>query len=1325
MKVRYWKNLSVFVLVLFTTEAWCKIQKNEPSIQPLTVCKRPTKAYDMAVNNVRARLSNDGTLFSEAQYITPIPKSGEKAVAAIYAASVWMGGVDKSNNIKLAAGGYKQIASDFFAGPLDINGAADINSCDQWDRIFTVKGSSIHRHLLNVRKLDLKNIPISCGDIPEDILYWPAQGNQYFEGKMGWKLPDHPLAAFFDFDHDDLYDPCKGDYPIVADIDFNCIAYHFLETKVPSEINYFVINDNAGPHLLSGPASIQMELHVNAYAYNTADILNNSTFYQYKIINKANEDIADLYFSWWVDPDLGCYKDDYIGCDPARGMVYIYNQDALDGDQNGNCDGINTYGSDIPVLGFDIVKEPWLPKVFKRNDDGSFVFDQNGVKIIQDPPPFTGDLDTMVQGGMSSFTYMESCAVVDFISGMCPPQRGREDGFYNYIRGYWSDGTPYTKSGFGYNPLSTNTTKFAFGDDPNNSHGWSMCTADIPVGDKTFIMSVGPMLFQPGATNSLTMGIFSVSDISLPCPDLTRLKYAHDYIEHVLQSCFDTVHIALPACPGMNAIPGDRELVLTLDNPSHLYLDIENFRSGIPYVRAPFDSLYRFEGYKIYQVKGKDILPSQLNNAEFARLIEQTDVKNGIKDIYTWKTVPNPDQNAADKFIWVAELAVAGSDQGIKTTFKVSKDYFLDEELINGKEYHFAVVSYAHNNWRPFDNEERYGQNKTYLEGRRNFKVYTFRPEMTTESTEAPIVTRISGEGNPGVFLEMDDEMYEKFFQPNFNGQIKYKPNKSPVIIQIIDQEKIKPTRYRLELDGSFLQNSQGSLCEYDEDAVWKLVDIDTQEVILKGISLSDTKEYYLKDLGFSISIQNFAEPGRVMDLTLKGGIGAKLTYKNSNDIKWFNAIKDGGKYHPNIPEYSVYDLVDDVPKSQNNDGTNLTDLGDGFFVPILSTRFAADPNLPFYISPAPREVTNFSATLNVNSLRYRDLNNVDIIFTNDKSKWSKCIVVETTPNELIMAEAARTIGNARNFDLRNSPSIDHDGKPLQDGTVGMSYFPGYAVDVETGKRLNIFFGESSWFSGENASVLQDKNPIGGDLIFNPSSQAVVEDFIIRHPETGAITGVTDPRAYVVGGHHYIYVTRMEYDECQTFYSRLKYSASGGSPSLNSKHRILSSVTWTSIPLPEIMLPLSQGLIPNELMVQIRVDNPYGETRRFDPATERACLTDGDRPIYEFGFEMLNALLDFNEDKITVFPNPADSKSGTLNVTITDLPQSGLMSIYDSFGNLIEVKDINEGIPSFVGPKGDAHTFELNSNACKPGLYLIQIKDSDTGKVSTTKWVVI
>ena len=41
---------------------------------------------------------------------------------------------------------------------------------------------------------------------------------------------------------------------------------------------------------------------------------------------------------------------------------------------------------------------------------------------------------------------------------------------------------------------------------------------------------------------------------------------------------------------------------------------------------------------------------------------------------------------------------------------------------------------------------------------------------------------------------------------------------------------------------------------------------------------------------------------------------------------------------------------------------------------------------------------------------------------------------------------------------LRQSPSVDKDGNPYNSGTMGMGWFPGYAIDLETGERLNIIF---------------------------------------------------------------------------------------------------------------------------------------------------------------------------------------------------------------------------------------------------------------------------
>ena len=321
-------KITVLILLLFLSD-WV----NAKSVKLLSAtesmvagCVRPTASYDMKVNNVRARLLSGGDLFSAAQYITP--SNTDVPVSGIYAAGVWMGGVDRAKNIKLSAVGYRSQGFDYFSGPVDINGTSDADICRQWDKIFTVNGKNISQHIVNYKKAVTENQTLKCEDIPEDVLYWPAQGNPYFWEEFGWSLPNQPLAGYWDMNDDGIYDPCDGDYPYV--LNNGCEEGYHHEMPIPAEINFFIFNDNAGSHSLSGSATIRMEFQVHAFAYSSNDELNDMTFYNYKLINTASEDLIDCYFAWWVDPDLGCYADDYIGCDPDLGMAYVYNEDALD-----------------------------------------------------------------------------------------------------------------------------------------------------------------------------------------------------------------------------------------------------------------------------------------------------------------------------------------------------------------------------------------------------------------------------------------------------------------------------------------------------------------------------------------------------------------------------------------------------------------------------------------------------------------------------------------------------------------------------------------------------------------------------------------------------------------------------------------------------------------------------------------------------------------------------------------------------------------------------------------------------------------------------------
>jgi hypothetical protein len=176
-------------------------------------CTRPTNQYDMQINNVRSRMHVGGHVWSDAAYIVPKPAPGELAVSALFAGGVWIGGKDRAGNTKLSAATYRSLGFDFFSGPLDLQtGATESQICKDWDRFFIVNGNNI---LDMIKEYDLDPDNFDCDVVSEDVRYWPAQGNPYFNEKFTFTLLDQPLANYWDQDGDGDYDPCNGDFPVI------------------------------------------------------------------------------------------------------------------------------------------------------------------------------------------------------------------------------------------------------------------------------------------------------------------------------------------------------------------------------------------------------------------------------------------------------------------------------------------------------------------------------------------------------------------------------------------------------------------------------------------------------------------------------------------------------------------------------------------------------------------------------------------------------------------------------------------------------------------------------------------------------------------------------------------------------------------------------------------------------------------------------------------------------------------------------------------------------------------------------------------------------
>ncbi|MBK8564779.1 MAG: hypothetical protein IPN76_15945 [Saprospiraceae bacterium] len=665
-------------------------------------CTTAQAQTDLNINNVRARLLTGGDLWwnrsnNDGKYVVPKPAPGQPEVSAIFAAGIWLGGFDAGGNMKMACQQYgnSQGNSDFWPGPLSVDeGTTDAATCNNWDRHFEVKGTDIKEHLTKWTQAQGGLGTYTTADIPASIKGWPGRGNPFFEGVHGFALPNNTynLAEYFDQNWDNVYNPLDGDFPYL-DLQ-NC-----EEPSYPDQMIFWVYNDEGGGaiHGETNGTPIRMEVHATAFAYSTTDAMNDMTFYQHKFINRAKEDLDSFYFGLWVDPSLGCFVDDYIGFDKTRSFAFYYNEDAFDGQQGFDCNGIPTYGEYIPALGIDIFRGP-------RDEDGnelatsSFIYYNHG---WIDNPPYTSTPNAEIE-------------------------------YYRYLSGSFRDGTPLSYGGDGYDPTSTNLTKFAFPSPPNDPDGWSMCYPgpDYPNGLSDYlratIQSFGPMILQPGARNLLTFGVIFAPNIDYPCPDLTRL-FAADDLAQAFFECQPDFFGYGPDAPDVDWIAGDEEITLILTNGEYSNNKEEDFRRSVPEaLMESQDQNYNFEGYMVYQMAGPDVGFKDLADTTKARLVLQCDKENGFATVTNWRAEKNPAYQSApgiEQFIHFPDEVIYGENKGIQRTISIKENLFgkgSDRRLYNHCTYYYLAVAYAANNYLTFDPVTGVGQRKMFIVGSGN-----------------------------------------------------------------------------------------------------------------------------------------------------------------------------------------------------------------------------------------------------------------------------------------------------------------------------------------------------------------------------------------------------------------------------------------------------------------------------------------------------------------------------------------------------------------------------------------------------------------------------
>jgi hypothetical protein len=598
------------------------------------------------------------------------------------------------------------------------------------------------------------------------------------------------------------------------------------------------------------------------------------------------------------------------------------------------------------------------------------------------------------------------------------------------------------------------------------------------------------------------------------------------------------------------------------------------------------------------------------------------------------------------------------------------------------------------------------------LAGRRNIKTYTAIPHQidsekggtiqVAEYGDGPIVRRMDGVGNGGTELELLPEEVTAIMNGNASGQPSYMGGMGPVAIKVVDPLEVKDGEYTLTFSSA------------NANANWQITDAAGNVIVESDTTISFYNEQIVPDLGLSVAVQQAPAPGGDDDGTYDNGvIFSEIIYEDPSK-EWWAGIQDDKSYTPynwilaGTNSYPTEEPATLYPDQDGDAKGYFENIVGGTWGPYMyasgNNRVDVNGYSNFGMGPA------VSIGRNLNDAS--DLHSVDIVFTTDHTQWTRVPVFE------LAEEAALSEHGDKKLTQRQDTSwILNNGNLVQDPNMapGWSYFPGYAIDVESGKRLTMAFGENSWLPGQN----------GNDMLWNPTGV----EFL---PPGNTVNG-----GYVFGGQHYIYVFADE-DRIQGNNVDLAYSGpnpnnwpikelmenlvqSGGLGNI-ARANFWRACRWVGIPT------LRKGLnfdpyteLPTNTRVRIRMNSAYQNRQLAD-------APNGGVPQFQFNTSNIatrtyeSAVGSSALETIRVVPNPyygfSSYEASQLDniVKITNLPETCTINIFSTSGTLVRQLRKDNSLTYVEWDLKNTYNVPIAS-----GVYIIHVDAGELGE-KVVKW---
>ncbi len=401
-------------------------------------------------NNIATTASAGGQIFWDGEDTnTTYPK--DSSTTTIFAGGLLISGVDQNEELHTAFSQY--IQTDFSPGPF----SADTEELQGWDRVWRVTKEQINNFRADIEDGALDRAT------PLDLWTYPGTGNPNFNMYTDQTI-DVPegLAPFVDVNNDGIYNILDGDYP---------------DIKGDDQIWWVMSNKSSGTNLGGTPLEVQVKGTLYAYECGASPILYNSAFLDLEITNFSTNDYSDMYLGMFIDYDIGCFLDDYIGTIPQASALVGYNDNFLDGE--GGCQGVESFAQgEIPLQSVSFLNTTMDYSMYSTNQG------------ISNP-----EMETR------------------------PP--GTPEELHNFLQANWADGSPLTRGGNGYG--GTDPVPSVFPGNPANNSEWSMCTENLAPIDRIMYIITGPETLASNEEELITIGIMA-HEVDYNCPNTNLVR---------------------------------------------------------------------------------------------------------------------------------------------------------------------------------------------------------------------------------------------------------------------------------------------------------------------------------------------------------------------------------------------------------------------------------------------------------------------------------------------------------------------------------------------------------------------------------------------------------------------------------------------------------------------------------------------------------------------------------------------------------------------------------------------------------------------------------